>query len=230
MKFPKDLGSKDLQAVFIDLDGTLVNSLPKLYEVYFEFLKHYGIKGSQNEFDEINGPSLSEILSILQIRYQLPDPVPLLIRQYQSRIHQIYEDHGIVMEGAIETLRYLKNNQLKLVLVTSANHDFAKVALHVLDLEDFFDDSVTGEMVQKGKPNPEIYLLALKNGNLNAENVVVIEDSTHGVNAALKAGMYTLKLNDKVEKNYWYNGWGELKNWNEIHTLFQRWNDELSDH
>jgi HAD superfamily hydrolase (TIGR01509 family) len=142
----------------------------------------------------------------------------------------MYEDEKIVMEGARETLTYLKKNHFKLTLVTSAAQEFAKLALNSLHLDSIFDEIITGEMVQKGKPNPDIYLLALKKGNLNAENVIVIEDSMHGVKAALDAGIYPLRLNKKIEKAVWHEGWGELENWNQINTLFQVRNDRLSDH
>jgi HAD superfamily hydrolase (TIGR01509 family) len=212
---------KDLQAVFIDLDGTLVDSLPKLYGVYLEFLKKYEIEGSEREFDEINGPSLPEVLQILKARYQLPDTIHLLIKQYQGQINKLYEDESIVMEGAIETLTYLKKKHFKLTLVTSAAQEFARLALKTLQLDSIFDEIITGEMVHKGKPNPDIYLLALKKGNFKAENVIVIEDSMHGVKAALGAGIYPLRLNKKIDKSVWHEGWGELENWKQIQTLFQ---------
>lgn len=219
----------DPKVVFIDLDGTLVDSLPKLYAIYLDFLKNFGIKGSKSEFNEINGPSLPEVIQILKSRYRLPDSSHLLTELYRSRISHVYDDQNIYIDGALETLSLLKKYNLKLILVTSATKELASLALKNPQLESVFDDIVTGDMVEKGKPNPEIYLLALKKSKLIATNAVVIEDSLHGVNAAMAAGIYTIRLNSKVSGVRWHKGWVELESWNKINSLFQVWCGELSD-
>jgi beta-phosphoglucomutase len=229
VKIPQDLGVKDLQSVFVDLDGTLINSLPFLYSIYLNFLEHFSIQGTQEEFDSLNGPSLKEIVEILKSRYHLPESVYYMTKQYQNKINQVYKKDNIIVEDALKTVMYLKHKHLKLILVTSAHRDLAEIALHRPELNALFQGMITGEMVKNGKPNPEIYLLALMANNVKPENVIVLEDSLNGVQAALDAGLYTLRINPSAKGVQWHAGWAEFENWDLINNFFQELLNGLSD-
>src|SRR5271166_2066937 len=59
----------DRRGLFLDLDGTLADSLGVLRRVYFCFLREFNQEGSDAEFDRLNGPKLSEIVGALQKKY-----------------------------------------------------------------------------------------------------------------------------------------------------------------
>jgi len=48
--------------IFFDLDGTLADSIKIMNDVYFKFLAHFNLKGNIDEFNQLNGPSLNEII------------------------------------------------------------------------------------------------------------------------------------------------------------------------
>jgi phosphoglycolate phosphatase-like HAD superfamily hydrolase len=62
----------DRRGLFLDLDGTLADSLGVLRRSYFRFLREFNQEGSDAEFDRLNGPKLSEIIGTLQREYHLP--------------------------------------------------------------------------------------------------------------------------------------------------------------
>jgi HAD superfamily hydrolase (TIGR01509 family) len=229
MKINERFENSPPKIIFIDLDGTLVDTLPKLHDVYLNFLKKFGINGSQVEFEENNGALLPEIIQTLKTRYQLPDSASELIEQYKGLIKEIYERGDILIKGTVESLAFLKKLHLKIMLVTSSSSELASLVLKNPKLRNIFDGSVTGDLVQKGKPDPEIYLLALEKAGLKPQDAVVIEDSLHGVHAALNAGIYTIRLNTKIEEICWHDGWIELEDWYKIKTFFKRWFYGLSD-
>ena len=55
-----------IKGLLIDLDGTLVDSVPALFQVYKKFLAYYGKEGTKEEFISLIGPSIDEIVEILQ--------------------------------------------------------------------------------------------------------------------------------------------------------------------
>lgn len=66
------------------------------------------------------------------------------------------------------------------------------------DLFDKFDVLITGDMVEKGKPNPDIFLKASKVLNVPVENCLVVEDANSGIEAAINGGFNTVMIPDLV--------------------------------
>lgn len=94
--------------IFFDLDGTLADSIPAMYEVYISFLSKFGIKGTKEEFEELNGPSLSEIVDILRTRHRLDSDKYFLIDLYKSEILDAYKNYVKPLDGSNDVLQELK--------------------------------------------------------------------------------------------------------------------------
>ena len=78
--------------VFFDLDGTLVDSIEIMYNVYINFLKLFNKVGSREEFEKLNGPSLYEIIIFLKSKYKLNLELDELVTKYQTMIEESYDD------------------------------------------------------------------------------------------------------------------------------------------
>ncbi len=183
-----------LKAVLIDLDGTLADSLPALYATYLDFLKERGVEGTREEFQQLNGPTLPEIVAYLKGKYGWTESEELLFSKYQEVLQKHYVETMSLFPGVIDFLHYAKNKGWKLALVTSAGEVLAFKFLLKKKIEDYFDLLVTLSHVRKGKPDPEIYLKALRKLRLRPTDVVAIEDSPNGVRAALAAGIATVQI------------------------------------
>src|SRR5258705_3625382 len=79
-----------IKAIFFDFDGTLVDSIYLLYEVYLAFLEKHGHAGSEREFKELNGPSIKEVIAILRDRYDLGFPSESLYAEYNIIVRDFY--------------------------------------------------------------------------------------------------------------------------------------------
>ena len=77
--------------LIFDFDGVIVDSVSSLYEVYIDFLEEFGIRGNQEEFNLLNGPKLSEIVSFLKNKYHIQKDEKELLRVYQNKIASIYK-------------------------------------------------------------------------------------------------------------------------------------------
>lgn len=225
MKKRNSIEVSDIEAVFVDMDGTLLDSISGLYQVYISFLNKFGAKGTKAEFNELNGPSLPEIITTLKARHDLPGSKQNLIQQYRSMFHDFYAKEVKLFPGAINVLKLIREIPLKLVLVTSSSLDVVDVALKSHKLTGFFDTIVTGDKVKHSKPDPEIFLKTLKAVKIKPEHAIVIEDSPHGVEAALRARIYTIRINANVDQARFHEDWMELKDWNVVNKMFRIWYD-----
>lgn len=106
--------------------------------------------------------------------------------------------------GAKEILQYLKGQEIPVGLASSSPRQMIEKVLQRHDVLQYFDVIVSGDMVENGKPDPEIFLTcAAKLGIPEAEfdKTYVIEDSHNGIRAAYAAGMQPVMIPDQLAPN-----------------------------
>lgn len=150
-----------IKGVIIDLDGTLLDSHPFLFQVYLDFLKDRGVKGTKEEFDSLHIP-LREVVRTLQERYHLQGDN--LFEDYQGRLTQCPP----LRPGAKEFLHFAKLNQIKMVLSTTASESYALNCLESSKTKDYFEAILTE---QSDKYGPALQAL-----NLTADEVIHFDD------------------------------------------------------
>lgn len=217
---------KKIKALLIDWDGTLVDNLSLLFEVYCRFLKNFNQNPTIEEFNELNGPSLIEILALLKEKYNLPGSVSELQSKYVSDLEELYVKSLNLFPYAKETLLYAKGMGFKIVLVTSAKRQWVEKIIENLQLAPLFDGVITPEESMPGKPHPAVYLKALLSLKLPPSKAIAIEDSFNGVKSATAAGLFTLWLTRQHHPIYKHSL--QIPDWNGI-LRYLKENYELSD-
>jgi len=192
--------NRKINWIFFDLDGTLADSIPAMYEVYISFLSKFGINGTKEEFEELNGPSLSEIVDILRTRHRLDSDKYFLIDLYKSKILDAYKNYVKPLDSSNDVLQELKNRGYKLLLITSANQEIALEFIKRQKWDRYFQDCCFGNEVKRAKPDPKIYSLALKKANISSKAVAVIEDSPNGIKSAKGMGAFVIGLSNNHSK------------------------------
>jgi HAD superfamily hydrolase (TIGR01509 family) len=181
------------RGLFLDLDGTLADSLGMLRGVYETFLNRLGKTGSDYEFDLINGPPLKESIPLLAQRHRLDIPHSDLLNQFKNLVSESYLKTK-PSEGAEEVLAVAQKHGWQLGVVTSNSELLAKDWLEKNQLTGMFGAIIGAESVKNGKPHPEPYQVALTRLQCRAEKSIGVEDSVAGVEsvtcAKLKAVAY----------------------------------------
>ena len=176
---------KKLKAVLFDMDGVLFNSMPYHSEAWHQVMKTHGLNLSREEAYMHEGRTGASTINIVFQR-------ELGKEATQEEIESIYKEKSILfnsypeaerMPGAWELLQKIKSEGLTSMVVTGSGQ------LSLLEL------MVTAFDVKYGKPHPEPYLMALKKGDLKADEAVVIENAPLGVEAGHKAGIFTIAVN-----------------------------------
>jgi len=172
--------------VIFDLDGVLIDSEP-LYELAFRsYLERIRREGNAELFAITLGRRQVDFLPELAER--LGREPAELERGLEAALEPLLERLE-PMPYAAETVRSLRGDGRSLALATSSTAEFAARALRRLELESLFDALVTGEEVERGKPDPAIYELAAERLGVHTRSCVAIEDTPAGVAAAKAAGM-----------------------------------------
>lgn len=180
-----------IRGLFLDLDGTLADSMPVMRETYFRFLAARGARGSQAEFDELAGRPLSAIAVMLKQTHGLSESPHAILRDYLDTVEAIYAQEAQPMPGARELLQGAADLGVFTAVVTSATQEQAQGFLRHHGLEGLVTAVVGAGQVRRGKPDPEPYRLALSLAGLDPGQGLAAEDSPIGAASALGAGLAT---------------------------------------
>src|SRR5450755_4184406 len=142
------------KGLFLDLDGTLADSLPALKAVYLSFLSGFGAKGGEAEFQRLNGPPLAKIIELLKQTHDLPGEQAELLELYSVMLRQAHESAQPAI-GARELLQHARTFGWKVAVVTSSPRFSALKWLELGGLSDKVDVVVGGDEVVAGKPDAE---------------------------------------------------------------------------
>jgi len=110
------------------------------------------------------------------------------------------EKEGVTLKPGIhELLTYLKTQGIKTAIATSSPVERTMLYLSSVGLQHSFDEIVSGYMVEKGKPEPDIFLYAAKKLAAEPGQCIVLEDSPAGILAAYRAGCKPVMVPDQDE-------------------------------
>lgn len=116
-----------------------------------------------------------------------------------QHVYKIRETEGIpVKKGVKDIFEYIRNNGLKCAVATSTRRESAEKTLHEIGVWDYLDAVVYGDEVERGKPEPDIFLRAAKAIGVNPSEAVVVEDSINGIKAGYAADMRVVHIPDTI--------------------------------
>jgi HAD superfamily hydrolase (TIGR01509 family) len=112
----------------------------------------------------------------------------------ESLYRELYAPHLAAVDGFVEFIARAKSAGVKLAVATAAPNENIDFTLDGLDLRKEFDAIAGAADVARGKPNPDVFLLAAERAGALPQNSIVFEDAPLGVEAARRAGMRAVVL------------------------------------
>jgi len=181
------------RAVVWDLDGVMVDSAEAHNLSWATMAGEFGVPyDPDRDFRGIFGRHNTDIISSL---WKVSDPDH--IEKMALRKEELFREAARTLKplpGVIELVHALDEAGWKQAIGSSAPLENVSLLLSVMSLDRYMQAIASGEDVQEGKPNPEVFLLAFKRLGVPPRDGVVIEDAPAGVKAALAAGSSCLAV------------------------------------
>ncbi len=186
-----------IKAIIFDMDGLMIDSERVTFEGYQHVLKDLDLTITEDFYKTLLGKTLKNVYELFYKEYGEDLDIESIIKKVHEYMAKRFENEGVPLKkGLIELLDYLKNNNYKTIVATSSNRDRVNVILRLADIEKYYDDSICGDEVSKGKPNPEVFLRACQKLNVDPSEAIVLEDSEAGILAAKNAGIKVICIPD----------------------------------
>jgi HAD superfamily hydrolase (TIGR01509 family) len=180
--------SHDLAVIF-DLDGLLADTEPLWSESSCIFLRRRGLVYDPSLKPLFMGRHPMEVMTRMITHYGLTgEPGPMLEERLQIQ-RSLYERGISPMPGARELVLALAERGIPMAVASGSPTEIIRLVLKTLDLLGALSTWVGSDQVQRGKPAPDLFLLAAARLGAEPSRCVVLEDSTAGVEAAVAAGM-----------------------------------------
>lgn len=191
------MGGK-IKAVIFDMDGVIADSQPLHAGLEELLLKEHGIEIPAAVLTQkYAGVPDRKCAEIIFSQYKKEVDLDDFVEKKWSRMIKFALGRISAIEGALELIQKLKENNFKLAVASSSRSGFIGLVLAELGIKDTFDSLTSGDEVSCGKPNPDIFLLAAKKLCVSPSECWVIEDAWHGVIAAKRAGMKCVWLTNQ---------------------------------
>jgi len=208
-----------IKAIIFDMDGLMIDSERVTFECYQERLKDMNLTMDEEFYKTLLGKPIKGIYQRFYDVYGNDFPIQNVIQDAHQLMAERFETEGVpVKKGLVELLHYLKDNNYKTIVATSSNRDRVDKILAQAKITEFFDDSICGDEVTKGKPNPEVFLKSCQKLGVNVDEAIVLEDSEAGIQASYDANIKVICIPDMKypEKQYEEKTFKILKDLTEV--------------
>lgn len=191
-----DIPSGDFAGYIFDLDGTLIDSMPVHYRAWDAAMRRQGMPGKLDEdyFYALGGVHSVRVAELFGERYGIKlDPVA--VTHEKEMIYLDYLADVRVIEPTVAFLRKIATTHPR-AIATGGLEEVAYPSLEKAGLRSYFDIVITPAQVApgRGKPAPDMFLLAAQRMGVRPEACLVFEDAVPGIEAAQAAGMQVVRV------------------------------------
>lgn len=186
-----------VKAVIFDMDGLMIDSERVTFESYQKVLATMNLIMSEDFYKCLLGKTLFTVTQLFEEHYGEDFPLTDVIAKVHEDMNDRFENEGVPLKkGLIELLTYLKDNNYTTIVATSSTRQRVDHILELAHLTQYFDDSICGDEVTKGKPDPEVFLKSCQKLGVNVDEAIVLEDSEAGIQASASAGIKVICIPD----------------------------------
>jgi beta-phosphoglucomutase-like phosphatase (HAD superfamily) len=195
-----DIPTGDFAGYIFDLDGTLINTMPLHYRAWDGAMREHGLAEVLDEdlFYSLGGVPTVRVAELIAAHYGLKvDPMAVEVTKERLFLGNL-QTVGLITP-VVEFARKVAATH-PIAIATGGQPEVALPAIKAAGLEGLFKIVVTPSDVGpgRGKPEPDMFLLAAKKMGVPPEQCLVFEDAEPGIRAALAAGMQVVRVPSRI--------------------------------
>ena len=197
------MGNK-IKAILFDMDGVLIDAKDWHYKALNKALGLFGIEISRyDHLRTFDGLPTREKLKLLSARYYLPESLHPLINELKQsytadyiyqRCHPLFQHEY--------ALSRLHDQGYKIAVCSNSIRKTIEIMMERAELMPYLDLIVSNEDVVKAKPDPEMYLTAMRKLSMRPQECIVVEDNPNGIQAGIASGAQVLQVVTVMDVNY----------------------------
>lgn len=180
----------DSLGVIFDVDGVLIDSYQPHFESWRQVAEQHGVDYTEDLFAKGFGRTSREIIARdWNMPHLSPEKIATIDDAKEAAYRAIVATNFPCMPGATDLVKSLHGNGFRIAVGSSGPRENVMLAIEKLEIGDYLTGIVTGQDVSRGKPDPQVFLIAADRLGLAPECCAVVEDAPAGVEAAHAAGM-----------------------------------------
>jgi HAD superfamily hydrolase (TIGR01509 family) len=186
-----------VKAVIFDMDGVLIDSEPLWRIAMVKGFTDIGVPFTEDDCRKTTGMRFKEVVEIWLNHFKITNiSAAEFEKQVTENLTDLIQEKGKAIHGVLDILNYCTERQLKIGLATSSSVNLMKNVIQKLEIENFFDATISAEYMLYAKPHPEVYLTCANQLAVHPINCLVIEDSVNGCISGKAAQMKVIAVPD----------------------------------
>ncbi len=182
-----------IQAVIFDMDGLLLDSEVYWEQARAEFCESHGCTWTPEDELMVKGNNSAEWAQSINERCHLDVTSTEIIRGVSVRMRALYDRHLPLLPGAVDVVRVVAV-EYPLAIASSSPPELIEHAMTAAGIRECFAATVSADRAGRGKPAPDVFLLAAKELGVAPSSIAVFEDSSAGIASAHAAGMTVIAV------------------------------------
>ena len=176
----------EIKLIMLDFDGTLVDTRKANARAYIETLGERGIVLSEQEYlKRFFGVRCIEFMQMVGIS----DPEEIRrLRRRKVELYPKYFDSVVLNEALWGWCQMMRHMGAKVWIVSTGHIDNLRNVISYLNIADGIDGIISGDDVERPKPNPDCFLEAMRREGVTPAESIIFEDSEVGIEAARRSG------------------------------------------
>lgn len=182
-----------------DMDGTIFDTEKFYYQTWLEIAKKEGFDFGLEDKVRLSGKQSKESIAYMVENFSMDEKEAIRIRKNLNELRdkKFNElDYSLKKPGLLNLLSYLRENNKNIALASSSIKSRIDFLLDMEGVRDYFDEIISSDDITKGKPDPQIFNLAMEKIGAYKNKTYIIEDSLAGVKAAKKSGAKVVLIID----------------------------------
>jgi beta-phosphoglucomutase family hydrolase len=195
-----------IKAVIFDMDGLMVDTEPLYSQAMQQVAQKRGKCFTLELKQKIMGRLAIDSMRIFKEALGLNESPEEILEEREKIYGKLIAQEIKPMPGLFKVLELLDKMGIRKAIASSSKRCWIELIIDKLGIRNQFEIIVSGQEIQRGKPNPDIYLLAAKKLNLKPQQCLVIEDATSGVKSAKSANMKCIAIPNQFTQGLDFSG------------------------